>query len=631
VSDPAAVVHVVASALGIRLPNVATAVDALVDALSRSRLLLVLDNCEHVLDASVELVDRVLAAGGGVHVLATSRELLGLAGERVWPVDPLDARAEGVELFYDRAALVGGPAMGTNRSVVENVCERLDGVPLAIELAAARTRTLPLAELLGRLDDRLGVLRKQARRVDRHDTLRTTIDWSYRLLGEAERCLFDRLACFAGTFDRAAAEAVCGFEPLDPLAIDDLLALLVDRSMLVVDRSGPSARFRLLETVREFAHERLKARMEDKIGRDRHLAHYLAVTEDADRRWRSPGVNDAHDVFVREWDNLRTAGSWAVATENAEAAAALATAIGSWAIGSGIRPEAAEWTTEALRLAERRGRVNAQLLGLAGIWARQVGEDQLGITLADRGLALLADPRGADSWTCRAARCYCSFFAGQNDSLVDDALALVDALHAGGDPFELLQVGVYTLAVLDAGAASDQAALFTDVAGQLRNPVTDAAAAAASVVERWRHHDLEAALVNLEAAVALARHARHGALLYNSLLIGLVVRIERAQHDARQRARFIPNPWTHRWLVIHALAAYLGANGVLEPAAVLVGALERHHPAVNPLLENAHGVLMERIAADAHATTAMDYGQRLTPEQALDYATQLLDGSLLPA
>lgn len=106
------------------------------------------------------------------------------------------------------------------------------------------------------------------------------------------------------------------------------------------------------------------------------------------------------------------------------------------------------------------------------------------------------------------------------------------------------------------------------------------------------------------------------------------------QRDLRlflQRARFIPNPWTHRWLVIHALAAYLGANGVLEPAAVLVGALERHHPAVNPLLENAHGVLMERIAADAHASTAMDYGQRLTPEQALDYATQLLDGSLLPA
>jgi predicted ATPase/class 3 adenylate cyclase len=640
VSDPTAVVHVVASALGIPLPNVATAVDALVDSLTRSRLLLVLDNCEHVLGATVELVDRVLAAGGGVHVVATSRELLGLAGERVWPVDALDARAEGVELFYDRAALVGGPVMGADRPVVENICERLEGIPLAIELAAARTRTLPLAELLVRLDDRLGVLRKQGRRVDRHDTLRTTIDWSYRLLGEEERCLFDRLGCFAGTFDRAAAETVCGFEPLDPLDVDDLLAFLVDRSMLVVDRSGPTARFRLLETVREFANERLRARMEDEVVRDRHLAHYLAVSEDADRRWRSPGVNDAHDVFVREWDNLRTAGLWAVASEDAEAAVALVTAIGSWAGNSGIRPEGAEWTAEALRLAERGGRVSAPLLGLAGIWARQVGEDQLGITLADRGLALLADPEGADSWRCWAARCFCSFFAGGNDNLVADALALVRALENRGDPFELVQVGVYTLLVLDADAVSDQAALFTDVAGQLRNPVTDAAAAYASVVERWRHHDLEVALANLEDAVTLARHARHGALLYNSVLIGLVVRIERAQHDTRvqrdlrqflQRARFIPNPWTHRWLVIHALAAYLGANGVLEPAAVLVGALERHHPAVNPLLENAHGVLMERIGADAGARTAMDYGERLTPEQALDYATQLLDGSLLPA
>src|SRR5262249_986920 len=138
-------------------------------------------------------------------------------------------------------------------------------------------------------------------------------------------------------------------------------------------------------------------------------------------------------------------------------------------------------------------------------WARQVGEDHLGITLADRGLALLADSRGADSWMCRAARLFCSIFAGENDSLVDDAIALLQALAAGRDPFELVQVGVYTLLVLDADAASNQAALFTDLAGQLRNPVTDAAAAYASVVERWRHHDLEAALVNLEDAVSLAR------------------------------------------------------------------------------------------------------------------------------
>ena len=196
--------------------------DSVVDALRGRRLLLILDNCEHVLDAAAELAGRITVSCPTVVVLATSREPVGVAGERVWAVPSLDAAVEGVELFCDRAAAADADFSPTEaeRAVIAGICGRLDGIPLAIELAAARVRSMTPGDLAERLDDRFRLLRGGPRSgLERHQTLRATVQWSHQLLAHEERVLFDRLAVFAGGFDLGGVEAVCADDTLDPLDV----------------------------------------------------------------------------------------------------------------------------------------------------------------------------------------------------------------------------------------------------------------------------------------------------------------------------------------------------------------------------------------------------------------------------
>ena len=219
VADPDAVAHAVATTLAVRRQEGLSMLDSVVDALRGRRLLLILDNCEHVLDAAAELARRVTASCPTVALLATSREPVGVAAERVWAVPSLDAAVEGVELFCDRAAAADAAFSPTeaDRAVIAAICGRLDGIPLAIELAAARVRSMTPSELAGRLDDRFRLLRGGRRGgLERHQTLRATVQWSHQLLTGQERALFDRLAVFAGGFDLDSAEAVCADDTIDP-------------------------------------------------------------------------------------------------------------------------------------------------------------------------------------------------------------------------------------------------------------------------------------------------------------------------------------------------------------------------------------------------------------------------------
>ena len=246
----------------------------------RSRpTLLILDNCEHVLDHAAALVAAIEAGAPEATVLATSREPLGLPGEVVRRVPSLDPATDAVQLFAERAATAsdGFVLDDTNRPVVSAICARLDGIPLAIELAAARVRALTPAEILARLDDRFRLLRSSGRGGhERHQTLLATVTWSVQLLSPEERCLFERLSVFAGSFSLGDAEAVCGFDPLDPLDVVDLLSALVDRSMVVAE-AGPdgATRYRLLETLRQYGEQALAADASTATMRDRHLAHFL--------------------------------------------------------------------------------------------------------------------------------------------------------------------------------------------------------------------------------------------------------------------------------------------------------------------------------------------------------------------
>ncbi|MET9538805.1 BTAD domain-containing putative transcriptional regulator [Streptomyces sp. NPDC006553] len=285
----------------------------LVEHCAGRRMLLVLDNCEHVVAAAAELAHVLLTRCPGVTVLATSREPLGVPGERVRPLGPLPM-GMALRLLGERgAAARAGFVVAEDRGAAEEVCRRLDGLPLAIELAAARLRLLSVRQIAERLDDRFRLLTSGARTVlPRQQTLRAVVDWSWDLLEEPERAVLRRLAVFTGGADLTAAESVCADGGTDVL---DLLGALVDKSLVVAgpDRDGEGMRFRLLETVAEYAGERLEESGERAATERRHLTYYRELARTTDPGLRGSGQVAATAFLEREHDNLRGALRTAVA------------------------------------------------------------------------------------------------------------------------------------------------------------------------------------------------------------------------------------------------------------------------------------------------------------------------------
>ena len=304
----------------------------MLEYLAAKRLLLVLDNCEHLLDAVARLVDAIEQRCARVSVLATSREGLALAGERIMAVPSLgvpagDAdvnavrQAEAVRLFGDRASAAKRDFALTDRNVgaVGVLCRRLDGIPLAIELAAARVRSLSPEDLVARLDQRFTLLTHGSRAaLERHQTLRSTIDWSYDLLTPTERHALQRLSVFAGGCDLAAAEAVLPDDDLDAAEVVDVIGQLVDKSLVVVDDTDGGVRYRLLETIRQYARERLDASGDPTALRRRHADHYVALAEAAGPHLRAREHLEWTSVVTIEIDNFRAALDWAVEAPSPE-------------------------------------------------------------------------------------------------------------------------------------------------------------------------------------------------------------------------------------------------------------------------------------------------------------------------
>jgi predicted ATPase/class 3 adenylate cyclase len=316
-----------ADALAVRESPGRTLTQAVVAALQPQRALVLLDNCEHVINGAAALVRAITDGCPDVRVLATSREGLGLGNghEQLVVVAPLEPTGPGVELFNERASATSADFdPEASREQVEEICRRLDGVPLAIELAAARTTSLSPAELVDRLDDRLRLLTGGRRTsVERHRTLRATIQWSHDLLTPAEQLLFQRLSIFAGPFDLAAAEAVGSDADLDAIAVDELLGSLVERSMVIVE-SGPfGRRFRLLETMRQFAAEHLSASGHTDTVAERHARWCLDRVTDIRRLLAGPAEIEAVARLAELWPNLRAAVDWSCATRDRRLAHAL--------------------------------------------------------------------------------------------------------------------------------------------------------------------------------------------------------------------------------------------------------------------------------------------------------------------
>jgi predicted ATPase/class 3 adenylate cyclase/DNA-binding CsgD family transcriptional regulator len=344
ITEPELVPLTVARTFGLPDQPGRSTMDTLTRFVADRQMLMVLDNCEHLLDASAVLTDALLGAAAGLTILATSREPIGVAGEVSWRVPSLSLADEAIELFTDRArrARPDFTLSADNAATVSEICTRLDGLPLAIELAAARVRALSLSEILDSLHDRFRLLTGGARTaVRRQQTLRASVDWSHALLTEPERILFRRLAAFLGGFDFNAAQTVASGDEIERFQVLDQLTLLVDKSLVVAENASGTTRYRLLETVRQYALEKLGESGEANSVRARHRDHYTAMAALLD----APAGTDYEQCLERagiEIDNLRAAFVWSRENSDVEPALALASSLQPLWVSRGLR-EGAAW------------------------------------------------------------------------------------------------------------------------------------------------------------------------------------------------------------------------------------------------------------------------------------------------
>jgi len=337
IRDSADVIGAFAALFGVTARTGETVEQALVAFLRAKELLLVVDNCEHLLEPVADLLDVIARSCPQVITLATSREGLALEGEQMLAIPSLRpprddvgteeiARSDAVRLFVERARAADADFAldASNSAAVAQLCRRLDGVPLAIELAAARVTTMSPAELSAALDRRFEVLAGGRRRaVKRHQTLRATIDWSYDLLDERHQRLLARLSVFAGGWTRDAAQAVCADSPIEPGTVFELLTDLVARSLVVADRKGPETRYRLLETIREYAEERLSGHGETMERRDRHGRYFVDWGRTVSDKLLGPEQVTWGNRYLAEQENLFAAMAHAIDTEDVDLAMSL--------------------------------------------------------------------------------------------------------------------------------------------------------------------------------------------------------------------------------------------------------------------------------------------------------------------
>jgi non-specific serine/threonine protein kinase len=405
-SDPDLVPRAVASALGVSEQPGRVLTETLADSLRGKSVLLILDNSEHLVAACAHLADALLRACPNLRILATSREALGVTGETMRRVPslslpdpqrlpPLDQfkQYEAVRLFVDRAS-ASAPQFAVTRSnapAVAQVCHRLDGIPLAIELAAARVKVLAVEQIASRLDDRFRLLTGGSRTVlPRHQTLGAAMDWSYDLLSEQERTVLRRLSVFAGGWTLDAAEAVCSGNGIDASAILDLLTQLVDKSLVVVETKGKEARYGQLETVRLYAQDRLLTSGEAGEVRTRHRTWYLGLAERADAAMHGPEQTMWLNRLEVEHDNLRAALGWSTTEQDdAQTGLRLAAALAEFWDAHTHWSEGRKWLETALAESPLRksiARVRA-LFGESRVLWRQ-GDNERAVVLCEESLAL---------------------------------------------------------------------------------------------------------------------------------------------------------------------------------------------------------------------------------------------------
>ena len=409
-ASPDYVPQTVAAALGVAEQSGVPIEQTLVDWLKAKRLLLILDNCEHLLLACSQLAEKVLLRCPRVQILASSREGLSISGETTFRVPSLtvpDAREaqsasslmqfESVQLFALRATHMapGFVITDQNAPAVASVCSRLDGIPLAIELAAARLRSMTVEEVNERLDDRFRLLTGGARTaLPRQQTLRSLIDWSYNLLSDVEKTLLCRLTVFAGGWTLDLAIDICAGAPVEESVMLDLLTSLCDKDLVVAEMEGDTTRYRMLETIAQYARDALLLSGEGPSWRDRHLGHYCALAASRGREAHSArGPQEWIARFEADIENIRSALTWSLSDErNAKLGLTMMASISRFWFYMGYFAEAWNWLTSFLALTEGSNSAERRkILRVAGHTAKALGNYELAAKLAQESVTLCMD------------------------------------------------------------------------------------------------------------------------------------------------------------------------------------------------------------------------------------------------
>ena len=652
VRDPDSVASAVIDAVGARHPGGRPAEETLVAALGTRRLLLVLDNCEHLLGAVSPLVETIIAACPNLAVLATSREPLRLPGERVWQVAPLavpPARASAAEvtaapagtLFVTRARAAEPSFALTddNAATVGELCRRLDGIPLALELAAARVRAMPPGDLLERIDQRFSLLTGGPHREQgRHRTLHAVVGWSYDALSEAEARLFDRLSVFAAPFILAAAEDVCVGEPLTRAGVAGVLAELVDRSMVTVERDGGGTRYRLLDTLRDYGAARLAETGEAARYRQAHAAYHVAFAETHGPRIRGEDERNAVARIDLAVDDLRVAHAWLVEAGDVDGALRLPVALRDY-IGHRQRDEMVTWVERALELpgAPEHAAYPAALATCARGAARRGDLDQ-GRRYAEATLERAEPTSLAATWATHALATVALYEGRLDDVLTLTAQRTPLADAAGEDYYRAMNTMLRVLAHQyrgDTQAAADQADELRAAAEASGNDAMRAWALYCQGEARLET-DPAAAAPLLEAAIEVARRAEtrvpEGVAMVSLASLsgrnGEVARAVELFAEVVAHWRRLGD-WTHQLTTLRNLVELLVHLGADEPAAVLHAAVSDASPpsfgAESARLAAAWGELERRLGPE-RAAAAAERGRRLGPAETVDETLVTLDG-----
>jgi predicted ATPase/class 3 adenylate cyclase len=656
--SPDAMAQVVANALGVIPRSGMSLVDGIVEFLRVKDVFLVLDNCEHLLGSVAELAEHTLSRCAAVTILATSREGLGVTGEQVWPVRSLslpDATSttldtsDAVRLFIDRAVAAepGFTAGPEDLAAIGEVCRRLDGIPLAIELAAARVAAMSPAEIAGHLDERFRLLTGGRRTaVERHQTLRATVDWSYSLLRDQEQTVFDRLGVFAGSFDAAAAQAVVTGAGVEAWDVVNSLSDLVAKSMIVAERTQDGTRYQLLETMRAYARERLDTADEADAWRCRH-AQYFATLADG----IGAGIIGADESvwlrhLVADVDNLRAAVIWALESPDNDdralafrIAGALAySAVQYGEIGVGV------WADWCLERCTREGTIAPGLITAGAGWnAVNRGDWDAATDLARRAL----DTHDPDDFTT-ACLSYLTLacvelFTGKYASAQRITAENVRAAHIAGQT--LYESAVLTSSAAFAAMAGDfeRARRYADdaleLAREVGNPTALAGALAALGWARWID-DPERALVAIKESTRL-RHG--GGVFAPALSIGAVIESRAGDSlaalvDLRDALGYATDAGLRTTVlsVIDRGVIVMAEVGNPESAAVFGGAVTAGslaslttvaHSVEGSMRADALEVVRERFGVDAYTTSA-ERGAAMTYEELVDYALAEIDRML---